>query len=235
MQALISSNQRGGSNLGWLQSQHTFSFGSYYNPQRMGYGPLRVINEDRVAPGAGFHEHGHNDMEILSWVLEGGLAHQDSLGHGATIRPGELQRMSAGTGIQHAEFNASETAPVHFLQIWIMPDTRSVTPGYAQKDFSAALGSHWTLLASRDGRDGSISIHQDVDLHVARPVAGTQLDYSAAAGRRLYLHIARGSAVVGGQRLVAGDALAIEQEALHIEATEASEWLLFDLPPVRTA
>src|SRR5437868_2088516 len=167
------SEDRGLADFGWLKSRHTFSFGDYHDPDRMGFGPLRVINEDRVAPGKGFGEHAHRDMEILSWVLEGTLEHKDSLGTGAQIRPGELQRMSAGTGVTHSEFNGSASEPVHFLQIWLLPERSSLSPGYEQRAFPAPeLVNQWRLIASGSPRDGAVRIHQDVDLYATRLAAG---------------------------------------------------------------
>ena len=166
MLTLRRAEERGRANLGWLDSRHSFSFGHYYDPEHMGFGPLRVINDDRVAPGGGFPTHPHGDMEIVSYVLEGGLAHKDSLGTGSVIRPGDVQRMSAGSGIRHSEFNASKTEPVHFLQIWIVPERQGLEPGYEQKTFSAEeKRGKLRLVGSRDGREGSVTIHQDVDLY----------------------------------------------------------------------
>ena len=198
----------------------------------MGFGALRVINEDRVAPGGGFPTHGHRDMEILTWVLDGALAHRDSLGSGAVIRPGELQAMRAGTGIRHSEFNASAEEPVHFLQIWIIPERMGVTPGYMQREFAAAeLEGRLRLLASRDGRDGSLVIAQDADLWAGRtPAAGGVLLHRPAAGRRVWLQVARGSVRAEGSPLGAGDGAAIEAtEEVRIEADGEAEVLLFDL------
>jgi redox-sensitive bicupin YhaK (pirin superfamily) len=169
MHATRLSQDRGHADFGWLNSRHTFSFGDYHDPRFMGFGPLRVINEDRVAPGAGFGKHSHRDMEILSWVLDGALEHKDSLGTGAVIRPGELQRMTAGTGVTHSEFNASQRDPVHFLQIWLLPERRGLEPGYEQRSFSPAeLQDRWRLIAAHDGRDGAVKVHQDADLYAAR-------------------------------------------------------------------
>lgn len=223
---------RGVSRTGWLDSRHSFSFGEYYDPAHMGFGALRVINEDRVAPGGGFPTHGHRDMEILTWVLAGGLAHRDSLGSGAVIRPGELQAMRAGTGIRHSEFNASDDQPVHFLQIWIIPERTGLRPGYAQQAFAPEeLEGRLRLLASRDGRDGSLQIAQDVDLWAGRtPAEGGMLVHHPATGRRLWLQVARGAVRSGATTLNAGDGAAIEAAAeIRIEADGAAEVLLFDL------
>ena len=223
---------RGVSSTGWLDSRHSFSFGDYYDPAHMGFGALRVINEDQVVPGGGFPTHGHRDMEILTWVLEGALAHRDSLGSGAVIRPGELQAMRAGTGIRHSEFNASDDQPVHFLQIWIIPERTGLRPGYAQQAFAPEeLEGCFRLLASRDGRDGSLKIAQDADLWAARtPAEGGVLMHRPAAGRRLWLQVARGRVRIGDTRLSAGDGVAVEAAAeLRIEADGAAEVLLFDL------
>ena len=227
------SNARGRVQAGWLDSHHTFSFGQYYDPAWMGFGPLRVINEDRVDPGAGFPQHGHANMEILSYVLDGALAHKDSTGGGGVIRPGELQWMGAGHGVQHSEFNASDAEPVHFLQIWIQPDRLNATPGYAQR---APVGSEaqgrWVLLASPDGREGSIAIRQDALLFVARLDAGAGVEYALASQRRYWVQVTRGAVEVAGRTLTAGDAIGLEQEtsALKLVASESAEVLLFDLP-----
>ncbi|HEX6833608.1 MAG TPA: pirin family protein, partial [Rudaea sp.] len=205
MHVIRRSEERGFADFGWLKSRHTFSFGSYLDPKHMGFGPLRVINEDRVAPGAGFGKHPHRDMEILSWVLDGTLEHKDSLGTGAQIKPGELQRMSAGTGVTHSEFNASQNDPVHFLQIWILPERQNLEPGYEQRSYEAkALENRWQLIASGSPRDGAVKVHQDVDLYATRLDAGATLDH-AAAGRKLWLQVARGSVHVDGDTLKAGD------------------------------
>jgi len=226
------SDDRGRAQHGWLDSRHTFSFADYHDAAHMGFGPLRVINEDKVAPGAGFGKHGHRDMEILSYVLDGALAHQDSLGTSSTIRPGELQRMSAGTGIQHSEFNASKEQPVHFLQIWILPERDGIAPGYEQKAFTLEREQGLRLVASPDGRDGTISIHQDVEVHAARLPAGGTASHALRAGRIAWLQVARGEVALNGVRLAAGDGAAIEQEtALQIEAQAPAEILLFDMAP----
>lgn len=232
MQTHYPADERGRSATDWLDSRHTFSFGHYYDPRRMGYGPLRVINDDRVAPGGGFATHGHANMEILTWVIDGALAHRDSLGTGSTIRVGDLQRMSAGSGIQHSEYNASSTQGVHFLQIWIQPDRANGRPTYAQQAFDAAArDGRWCLIASRDGADGSISVLQDVRLYVADLAAGTELSRTLDPARNYWLHVVSGSLGSGGTSLAAGDALVLEREAaLTLRAAANSQVLLFDLP-----
>ncbi|MEN7341290.1 MAG: pirin family protein [Pseudomonadota bacterium] len=222
---------RGKASFGWLDSRHSFSFGHYYDPAHMGFGPLRVINEDRVTPARGFETHGHKDMEILSYVLDGGLAHKDSMGTGSVIRPGDLQRMSAGTGVMHSEFNASETDPVHFLQIWILPEKPGGDPGYEQKHFSdVEKRGQWRLIASRDGRDGSVTVRQDVALYAALVDGDETLDYAVAPDRKGWLQVARGDVVVNGDRLIAGDGLAIDGgETLDIRDADGAELLLFDM------
>lgn len=199
-------DERGGANFGWLNSKHTFSFGHYYDPNHMGFGPLRVINDDRVAPGGGFPAHPHSDMEIISYVLEGALEHKDSIGTGSVIRPGDLQRMSAGTGIRHSEYNASKTEPVHFLQIWIVPEKEGLKPGYEQKSFSdAEKRGRLRLIGSRNGRDGSVTIHQDVDLYATLLSKGESVAHELRAGRGGWVHVALGSVSLNGTRLEEGD------------------------------
>jgi quercetin 2,3-dioxygenase len=223
-------DDRGLANLGWLLSRHTFSFGGYYDPEFMGYGPLRVINEDRVEPGRGFARHSHQDMEILSWVLEGALRHEDSIGTGAVIVPGEMQRMTAGTGITHSEFNDSGYEPVHFLQIWIIPSTTRLQPGYEQKSFSGEPGNALHLVASGDSRNASVHIHQDADVYVARLSAGTQVSHRFKPGRLGWLQVARGSVELEGQLLKQGDGAAIaDVPAVTLKAGDAAEVLLFDM------
>lgn len=224
-------NERGHADFGWLDSHHSFSFGQYYDPAHMGFGSLRVINDDRVAAGGGFDTHGHQDMEIVSYVLDGALAHRDSLGSGSVIRPGDVQVMSAGTGIRHSEFNASKTDPVHFLQIWIIPEKKGLKPDYAERHFPEAerLG-RLRLIASHDGRDGSLTIRQDASIHAAVLDAGTDLTHTLAEGRRYWLQVAKGSLEVDGKTVLAGDGLAIVKEtSLTLRATSRSEILLFDL------
>lgn len=225
-------DERGRSQHGWLDSRHSFSFADYYDPEHMGISVLRVINEDRVAPGAGFATHSHRDMEIISYVLEGILEHKDSMGNGSVIRPGEVQRMSAGTGVTHSEYNASKTDPLHFLQIWILPKASGITPSYEQKRFAEPEGEGpWCLLAASDGRNGSLTVHQDVLMYVARLSKGEAASYSLATGRKAYMHVARGEVSLDKTALVAGDGVAIiEEEALSFSADSKAEVLLFDLP-----
>ena len=225
------SDARGHANFGWLDSRHTFSFGHYYDPHHIGFGALRVINEDRVAPGAGFGTHGHENMEIISYVLEGGLEHKDSLGNGSVLRPGDVQRMTAGTGVRHSEFNHSSTEPVHFLQIWIVPERDGLAPGYEEKTFTKEERTdQLRLIGSRDGRDGSLTIHQDVDLFSAQLTAGADLSFEVQEGRKAWLQVARGALSVNGETLAAGDGLGIvAQDALQIMAHQDAEFLLFDL------
>jgi redox-sensitive bicupin YhaK (pirin superfamily) len=223
---------RGFANRGWLQSWHSFSFGSYQDADHMGFGCLRVINEDIIQPNEGFPTHGHEDMEIITYVLEGALAHKDSLGTGSVIRPSEVQRMSAGTGIRHSEYNASETETVHLLQIWILPEKQGTAPSYEQKAFDLEqTKGQWVLLESQDGRAGSVTIAQDVNLFVARLETGYTITFSPATDRKLWLQVARGSITLNGHLLEAGDGVAIEQAlALAIVAlAPASEVLLFDM------
>ena len=226
-------NERGTANFGWLDSRHTFSFGDYYDPKRMGFGPLRVINEDRVSPGQGFPTHGHRDMEIISYVLEGALEHKDSIGTGSVIRPGDVQVMSAGTGIRHSEFNHSKTEPVHFLQIWVVPDREGIAPRYEQKTFpDADKRGRLRLVGSSDGRDGSVVIHQDVELFAAILNAGEQLTLPLSTERKAWLQVVRGTVAMNGQGLDVGDGAAIEGEpTLTVTAkVDGTEILVFDLP-----
>jgi len=226
------SNERGHANYGWLDSYHSFSFADYRDPAHMGFGPLRVINEDRIEPGTGFGTHGHRDMEIVTYVLEGALAHKDSIGNGSTMRRGDVQRMSAGRGVMHSEFNHEKDARTHFLQIWIEPNLRGIEPGYEQKHFDAVeKRGRLRLIVSPDGRDGSVCIHQDAHLYAAllngRERAGRQL----GAGRRAYVHVVRGSMTVNGTSLAAGDALKVTDTArILLEEGADAEALLFDLP-----
>ncbi|KQY50331.1 pirin family protein [Lysobacter sp. Root494] len=227
------SGARGRGGADWLDSRHTFSFARYYDPAWMGFGPLRVINEARVAPGAGFAPHRHANMEILSYVLEGALAHRDDNGGGGVIRAGELQWMSAGHGVEHSEYNASETEPVHFLQVWIQPDRLNATPAYAQR---AAVGDEargrWATLVSPDGADGGIAIRQDARLFVARLEAEMQLERPLDPQRRYWLQVVRGAITAAARELAAGDAIGLVEEAgnLTVVARQATEVLLFDLP-----
>jgi redox-sensitive bicupin YhaK (pirin superfamily) len=224
------SHERGHADHGWLDSHHTFSFADYYDPEHMGYRALRVINEDRVAPGGGFPTHSHRDMEILSYVLAGGLGHKDSMGNGSVIRPGDVQRMSAGTGVAHSEMNASRQEPVHFLQIWIIPDRRGHQPGYEQKHFPVDdRTGQLRIVASPDGRQGSVTVHQDVTLHSGVLRDGDHVRYELPAGRHAWIHVAQGAIVVNGTRLEAGDAAAIDQPGVIDLAGAGGEVLLFDL------
>jgi redox-sensitive bicupin YhaK (pirin superfamily) len=219
------SEQRGHFDHGWLNTYHTFSFADYYDPDFMGFRTLRVINEDRVQAGQGFGRHGHRYMEIVTLVLEGGLAHRDSMGTGAVIRPGEVQRMSAGTGVLHSEMNASESEPVHFYQIWLLPERQGLAPGYEQKAFPPADGT-LQLVGSRDGREGSVTIHQDVDLY--RGSVDGALHFDFRADRYGWLQVARGNVTINGTPLGAGDGAAIEDER-SLEIAGKGEFLLFDL------
>jgi redox-sensitive bicupin YhaK (pirin superfamily) len=223
---------RGYADHGWLQSYHSFSFADYYDPRHVQFGPLRVINEDRVVPGAGFGTHGHRDMEILSYVLDGALAHKDSTGTSSTIRPGDVQRMSAGRGVQHSEFNASHTQPVHFLQIWILPDVTGIAPEYEEKRFEAAdKRGRLRLIASPGGDDGSVRIHQDARVYAGLFDGDERATLDVAAVRRLYLHVARGQVTANGIALAAGDALKLtDATMLQVSNGRDAEVLAFDLP-----
>ena len=225
------SNDRGHANHGWLDTHHTFSFADYHDPEHMGFRALRVINEDRVAPAQGFGTHGHRDMEILSYVLEGGLAHRDSTGGGGVIRPGEVQRMSAGTGVMHSEFNASRSEPVHFLQIWLVPDRRGITPGYEQKHFPPEQREgRLRLIASPDAAEGSLRIHQDARVYTTLLGEGQSVTQALAPGRHAWVQVARGQVRIGDAVLSAGDGAALSDErSVTLTADEASEVLLFDL------
>ena len=230
--AIRRAGDRGYADHGWLRSFHSFSFADYYDPEHMGYRTLRVINEDRVAPGRGFGTHSHRDMEILSYVLGGELAHKDSMGSSGVIRPGDVQRMSAGTGVSHSEFNNSKDDPVHFLQIWIVPERRGIAPGYQQKHFPEAdRRGQLRLIASRGGRDGSVAIHQDADVRAALLGPGEAVSHQLATGRGAWLHVARGSITAGGEPLAAGDAATFERAGtIEIAAGDAgAELILFDL------
>lgn len=223
--------ERGVADFGWLDSRHTFSFGHYYDPRHMGFGPLRVINEDRVTPGRGFDTHSHKDMEIISYVLEGALAHKDSTGTGSVIRPGDVQRMSAGTGILHSEFNASDQEPVHFLQIWILPSQSGLAPSYEERRFTddEKLGQ-WRLIGSSDGREGSVTVHQDVNLYAAIIEAKKTLSRTVSAERKTWLHVVRGQLQLGGTELSAGDGVAIQESGvIELKGNARSEVLLFDM------
>ncbi|HSL16942.1 MAG TPA: pirin family protein [Methylomirabilota bacterium] len=226
------SAERGAAELGWLSSRHSFSFGSYYNPRHMGFGSLRVINDDRVQPGQGFGTHPHRDMEIVSIVVEGAHEHRDSLGNGSVFRPGVIQRMTAGTGVTHSEFNPSATAEVRFLQIWFEPERLGLEPGYEQRSFPfEERPNTWTLVASRSGRDGSVTVHQDVELHRALIEAGHELELAADPARQLWVQVIRGEVEVNGHRLAEGDGAALsELERLRVSGSApTSDILVFDL------
>ena len=226
------SADRGPAEFGWLSSRHSFSFGHYHDPAHMGFGPLRVINEDKVQPGMGFGTHGHQDMEIISYVLDGALEHKDSLGTGSVIRYGDVQRMSAGTGVQHSEFNPSRSEQVHFLQIWIIPDRARIEPSYEEKHFDAgSKRGKLRLIASSDARDGSVLVHQDVSIFASILDGDDRLEHPLAPGRLGYVHVARGTLTVNGIALEAGDALKLADEgSVVLEAGKDAEILLFDLP-----
>ena len=226
------STDRGRTRLDWLDSRHTFSFGGYFDPNFVGFRSLRVINEDRVQPGEGFGTHGHRDMEIISYVLEGQLEHKDSLGTGSVIRPGDVQRMSAGTGVRHSEFNASRSEPVHFLQIWIEPAKTGIAPGYEQKTFSEAdKGGQLRLVASPDATEGSLTIHQDARVFATVLAPGQAVTHRLAPGRHAWVQVTRGTLTVGGEPLAQGDGAAISAEsAVSIVGETDAEALLFDLP-----
>lgn len=225
------SEERGLADHGWLKSRHTFSFASYYDPKYMGFKNLRVINEDRIAGGTGFGAHPHNNMEIISYVVQGALEHKDSMGTNAVIKPGEVQRMSAGTGVVHSEFNSQATEETHFFQIWITPNRQGVTPGYGQKSFEKELESKkLVLVISQDGREGSISINQDAEMYISRLKLGEELDYNLRAGRGLWIQVVKGHIEVNDALLKAGDAISFqEMQSLKLRASEASEIILFDL------
>ncbi len=223
--------ERGFADHGWLKSFHTFSFAGYHDPRHMGFGALRVINEDRVAPGQGFGTHPHRDMEIISYVLDGALEHKDSLGNGSVIRPGDVQRMSAGTGVFHSEYNPSQSERVHFLQIWVEPGELGIAPSYEQKHFTAAdKRGRLRLVASPDGTDGSVTIHQDARVYAALVDGEERVEHPVGKSRRGYVHVARGRVSVNGHPLEAGDALkASGEQRIVIEKGEEAEVLLFDL------
>ena len=223
--------ERGRFDFGWLDTRHTFSFGDYHDPDHMGFRQLRVINEDRVAPGGGFPTHSHRDMEILSYVLEGAIKHQDSMGHREVLRPGELQRMSAGRGVTHSEYNPSREEPLHFLQIWILPDRRGLEPGYEQKEFpDKDRTGRLRLVAAPGGRDGALEIHQDVAVYATLLGPGQEVVHPLAPGRHAWVQVARGALEVGGRGLEAGDGAAISGEAeVELRAPSPAEALLLDL------
>ena len=232
MNEIRRSHERGFADHGWLKSFHTFSFADYFDPQHIEFGPLRVINEDRVQPGAGFGTHSHRDMEIISYVLEGQLAHEDSMGNGSTLRPGDVQRMSAGTGVRHSEFNPSATEPVHFLQIWIQPARPGLQPGYEEKPFPAEeKRGRLRLIASPDRQQGSVLINQDARLYAGLFDGTEAATLSLDPRRRLYIHVARGAVRANGNYLSAGDALKLtEVEQLELRDGQKAEVLVFDLP-----
>ena len=228
---IIQSDSRGAADHGWLKSRHTFSFADYHNPSMMGFAKLRVINEDWIEPGQGFGLHPHRDMEIVTYMIDGVLEHKDSMGNGSVIRPGELQRMSAGTGVFHSEFNHSNEEQAHLLQIWILPERNGLEPGYEQKLFPAEeKHNQWRLVGSRDGRDGSLTIHQDVNLLASLLDTGEELDYAFDGRRRGFLQVVHGSVEIEGRKLSAGDAVATQdQPSIAIRALDATELLLFDM------
>ncbi|MFO0988624.1 MAG: pirin family protein [Alphaproteobacteria bacterium] len=232
MQEIRRSDDRGFADHGWLTSRHSFSFADYFDPDHVHFGPLRVINEDRVAPGGGFDTHGHRDMEIVSYVLAGALRHKDSMGNGSVIRPGDVQRMSAGTGVLHSEFNDSREAQVHFLQIWIVPDAAGIAPGYEQKHFAPAeKRGRLRLVAARDGRDGAVKIHQDASVYAGLFDGAESAALPLAPGRKAYVHVARGGIAANGTALAAGDALKLwDVDAVKLERGRDAEVLVFDLP-----
>lgn len=230
MVSIRRAQERGRTNWEWLDSRHSFSFGEYYDPSNMGHRTLRVINDDRVAPGAGFGAHPHRDMEILSYVLDGALEHRDSMGNGSTIRPGEIQHMRAGTGVVHSEYNPSTADPAHFLQIWIVPGSRGLAPAYGQYRFDKERAAReLVLLASAEGRDGSVALQQDVDLWVTRLGGSATRTFELRAGRSAWVHVARGSVVVNGQVLGEGDAAQVSEELITMTNGEQAEVLVFDL------
>ena len=234
MITIRSRNKRGSADFGWLDSRHTFSFGSYYDPNHMGFSSLRVINEDKVIPAQGFGTHGHRDMEIISYVLSGELAHKDSMGNGSILRPGYVQRMSAGTGVRHSEFNASDTNPVHFLQIWIMPNRSGLEPSYEEKNFASSKQGKLKLVGSPNGRDGSVTIHQDVNLYLAALNQGDLLTHKIADNRVAWLQVTKGTVLLNDRLLEAGDGAAIVDEseiaiAYAENVDNEAEILLFDM------
>jgi hypothetical protein len=224
-------NTRGQTHTGWLDSKHSFSFGDYRDPAQMGFRSLRVINEDRIVPGAGFPRHGHRDMDILSYILDGALEHKDDIGTGAVIRPGEIQRMSAGTGVEHSEFNASQTEPAHFLQIWLIPEKRGIAPSYEQKPVPLEeRRGKLRLVAAPNAPDGAVTLHEDARLYVANLAAGESVSHDIAPGRGVWIQVARGIIGLNGTEMREGDGAAMEDEkAATIEAETDAEILLFDL------
>lgn len=232
MIAIRPARERGHAQYPWLNTYHSFSFGDYYDPEHMGFSSLRVINEDWIAPGKGFPTHGHQDMEIITCPLAGALEHRDSLGNGSVIRPGEVQRMTAGTGIRHSEYNPSETEPTHLLQIWLLPERIGLPPGYEQRRFDQhALDGRLRLVASRDGRAGSLTIHQDALLYVGQLGKDDTATHHPGQGRKCYVQVARGALTLNDIPIAGGDGAAVEdEETLQLAATETAEVLLFDLP-----
>ena len=230
MKTIRKSNDRGHVSHGWLDSYFTFSFADYYDPQWLGFRALRVINDDLILPGMGFGTHPHRDMEIISYVLAGALQHKDSMGNGRVIRPGEFQYMAAGTGVQHSEFNPSQTEATRLLQIWIQPDRKSVAPRYAERNFARAATGRLHLVASQNGRDGSMEIHQDADLLLGKFAAGQKVSHALAKDRHAWIHVAEGEVIINGTKLAGGDAIGVSDEStLEIAATQPSQVLLFDL------
>lgn len=232
MLTLRRSQERGYADHGWLKSHHTFSFANYYDPRHMGFGPLRVINDDQIAAGRGFGTHGHRDMEIITYVLDGAVAHKDSMGNGSTIRPGDVQRMSAGRGVLHSEFNPQPDHGTHLLQIWIEPNVAGIDPSYEEKRFEEAdKRGRLRLVASPDAQDGSVLIHQDARLYAGLFDGDERATLALDAGRRAWVHVARGKVTVNGKAVVAGDAVAVEEEKeIVLEQGEGAEVLVFDLP-----
>ncbi len=228
---LRKAQDRGHFDFGWLSTYHTFSFGEYHDPDHMGFRALRVINEDRVQPAQGFGTHPHRDMEIITYILEGALEHKDSMGNGSIIRPGEVQRMSAGTGVTHSEYNPSQTKPTHLLQIWIVPEKKGIRPSYGQKTYTTKeREGRLRLIASREGREGSVTLHQDADVYASILEAGKQVLHPIRPGRHAWIQVGRGGVVLNGHSLKAGDGAAVSEElSLEIEAKERAEVLLFDL------
>ncbi len=225
------SDERGAVNMGWLDARHSFSFGSYYDPEHMGFGSLRVINEDRIQPAQGFGMHGHRDMEIITYIIDGALEHRDSMGNGSVIRPGDVQRMTAGTGVRHSEFNHSDDALTHLLQIWLLPERNGLAPGYEEKSFEAAdKTDRLCLVASRDARQGSLKVHQDVDLYAAILTPGSELKHVVGVDRKAWIQVVRGDLRVNGVDVAAGDGAAVaDVPELRLLAGNEAEFLLFDL------
>ncbi len=230
MMNIRKANERGHANHGWLDSYHTFSFADYHDPQWMGFRSLRVINDDLVSPGMGFGTHPHRDMEIITYILSGQLEHKDSMGNGRVIKTGDVQYMAAGTGVRHSEFNPSSEESVRLLQIWIQPDAKGVAPRYAEKSYANVAPGALHLVTSKSGRDGSIAIHQDADLWLAKLNAGQKVSHKLASGREAWVHVAEGEVTLNGKTLVGGDAAAVSEEtAIELSATKPSQVLLFDL------